>query len=93
MQADVRQLQIPFPGTEAAGQAAAMEARQQESVARVARSAAECVRRWFSAKSETFTRLCGEEFTRGEVVAVNAGVLVTLALTGVITYIAEGGAL
>lgn len=52
---------------------------------------------WLRGPSKSFTRLCateeGETFTRAEVLMVNLGALAVLSLAGVLTWIAEGGAL
>jgi hypothetical protein len=52
--------------------------------------------RWYRAKSETYSTLCGEEFTHGEVINVHAGI-VAMYLFGALVKMAvawmEGGAL
>ena len=52
-------------------------------------------REWLSAKSETFTALCGTEgdvFTHGDVVKAHLGLLAFLIILGVAGWL-EGGAL
>ena len=47
---------------------------------------------WLGAKSETFSRLCGEDFTRKEVLLANLGFVAFILLLGIIGSM-EGGAL
>ena len=50
------------------------------------------IRKWLGAKSESCSLLCGEEFTRMEVLLANAGALLFIMIIGVAAWL-EGGAL
>ena len=57
-------------------------------------AAVKSLKAWLSAKSETFTALCGTEgdvFTHGDVVKAHLGVLLFLLILGVAGWL-EGGA-
>ena len=59
-----------------------------------AEAAVKSLKAWLSAKSETFTALCGTEgdvFTHGDVVKVHLGVLLFILILGVAGWL-EGGA-
>lgn len=45
------------------------------------------IRNWMEAKSETFSSLCGESFTHGEVISVHAGMLAMLLMGALVNYI------
>ena len=47
---------------------------------------------WLNAKSETFSMLCGETFTHGEVLAAHAAVVVLLLACGLAEWLEGGGA-
>ena len=47
---------------------------------------------WWNAKSETFSQLCGEEFTHKEVALAHVGTVAFILLLGVAGWL-EGGAL
>ena len=54
------------------------------------------VREWWNAKSGSYSRLCGEEFTHGEVVNVHLGIIAMYlfgALVKLLVSWMEGGAL
>ena len=66
----------------------------QPSVLSRVESAVENLKAWLSAKSETFTALCGTEgdvFTHGDVVKAHLGVLLFILILGVAGWL-EGGA-
>ncbi len=42
------------------------------------------LRRWYNAKSAVFSRLCGDDFTNGEVVCAFAGTLLFLLVLGIV---------
>ncbi len=52
----------------------------------------ENVRRWGARKSETFSSLCGEEFTNKEVVLTHVACVLLVLACGVAEWL-EGGAL
>ena len=57
-------------------------------------AAVKSLKAWLSAKSETFTALCGTEgdvFTHGDVVKAHLGVLLFILILGVAGWL-EGGA-
>lgn len=51
------------------------------------------INRWLNAKSPLFSRLCGEDFTRKEVVCAHIGCILFIILLGIIGTLEEGGAL
>ena len=66
----------------------------QPSVLSQVGAAVKSLKAWLSAKSETFTALCGTEgdvFTHGDVVKAHLGVLLFLLILGVAGWL-EGGA-
>jgi hypothetical protein len=50
------------------------------------------IQAWLNAKSETFTAMCGEEFTHKEVLLANIGAVIFFIILGVAGKL-EGGAL
>ena len=66
----------------------------QPSVLSQVGAAVKSLKAWLSAKSETFTALCGTEgdvFTHGDVVKAHLGVLLFILILGVAGWL-EGGA-
>ena len=47
---------------------------------------------WFNAKSDTFSALCGEDFTHKEVLLAHAACMLLIVICGVAGWL-EGGAL
>ncbi len=50
------------------------------------------IQTWLNAKSETFTAMCGEEFTHKEVLLANIGAVIFIIILGVAGWLG-GGAL
>lgn len=51
----------------------------------------EQINSWWNAKSETFSRLCDDTFTHGEVILTNIGLLAFFIFLGFVGWL-EGGA-
>lgn len=64
----------------------------QPSVSSQVAAAVENIKAWLSAKSETFSALCGEEFTHREVLIAHAACVLLVVACGVAEWL-EGGAL
>ena len=52
---------------------------------------AQSFKEWLDAKSEMYSRLCGEEFTHKEVLLANVGAVIFIIILGVAGWL-EGGA-
>lgn len=64
----------------------------QPSVLSKVESSVKNCKEWLNAKSETFSALCGEEFTRKEVLIAHAACVLLVVACGVAEWL-EGGAL
>jgi hypothetical protein len=64
----------------------------QPSVLSIVGSIVKNCKAWLSAKSETFSALCGEDFTRKEVLIAHAACALLIVACGVADWL-EGGAL
>lgn len=45
------------------------------------------MRKWWFTRSETFSRMCGEKVTHGEVILTNIGIMALLAACGLAEWI------
>ena len=51
------------------------------------------INRWLNAKSELFSRICEEDFTRKEVIYANIGCILFIILLGIVGTLEKGGTL